>query len=288
MNPPKISVVTPSFNQGHFLEETLLSVLNQGYPDLEYIVVDGGSTDNSVEIIKKYEHHLSWWVSEKDRGQVDALNKGISRCTGDWFCFINSDDVFLPGAFSSVIQHIESHPNCEWLCGDTVMFGEGYPTELICARVPQSAAQALSWDYKAPQPGHFWKRDLIAGGFSEEWPFDFDHDMYVRLLLRGHRCCHIATPYAAYRLHKVSKTVAEGFRQEDEFDLSAEFYEKELSGAAQRWCRATRYLRKSYKASQEGNRVRAAQFLLHASVTHPEGMLKRPFWGCFRRLLRSS
>src|SRR5216684_3792350 len=86
MNIPAISIVTPSYNQGHFLEETILSVLNQGYPNLEYVVVDGGSTDNSVEIIRKYEDRLAWWVSEKDRGQVEALNKGINQTTAEWFC----------------------------------------------------------------------------------------------------------------------------------------------------------------------------------------------------------
>src|SRR5215471_18738850 len=104
----KLSIVTPSFNQGQFLEETIVSVLDQNYPNLEYIIIDGGSTDESVEIIKRYEKHLAYWISEKDRGQVHAINKGIEKTTGDVFGLINSDDLYLPGAFSTIGEHFDS------------------------------------------------------------------------------------------------------------------------------------------------------------------------------------
>ncbi len=96
---PKLSIITPSFNQGKYLERTIRSVLNQQYPNLEYIIIDGGSTDESVSVIKKYERYLTYWVSEPDQGQVDALNKGFSQATGDWVSFQNSDDVYFPGTF---------------------------------------------------------------------------------------------------------------------------------------------------------------------------------------------
>lgn len=285
---PKISIVTPSYNQGRFLEETILSVLKQNYEPLEYIIIDGGSTDESVEIIRRYETHLAYWVSEKDRGQVHAINKGLERVTGDIVAYINSDDLYLPGAFSAVVDYFERHPDCLWLCGDTVMFGDGHPTQLIRAVVPKSAAHALSWAYKSPQPGMFWKRELVTSGFDEKWNYNFDHDLYVRLLLSGYKCEHLPLPVAGYRLHQASKTVAENERFDEEFDSSAELYESRLRGADRRWCRAIRFLRRSYKASDAGKRMEGARWLLRALALYPEALAARPFWGCLRRLMTSS
>jgi len=286
--PPKLSIITPSFNQGQFLEETILSVLNQGYPNLEYIIIDGGSSDNSVDIIRRYDSQLAYWVSEKDRGQVDAINKGFVMATGEIAGFINSDDVYLPGTFAAVAARFEDDPKCDWVCGDTIMFGDGFQTELIRSVVPRSAAQCLSWAYKAPQPGHFWKLTLIHEfGFDENWAYDFDHDLYVRMLLAGHRCEYIPLPFAAYRLHTASKTVAENDRQIAEFDRSAELYECKLHGSDRRWCRATRFLRKSYAASRAGKKAAAARWLVRSLTTYPEGVTGRPFWGCLRRLAAS-
>src|SRR6185436_2502177 len=135
-----------------FIEETILSVLNQDYEPLEYFIIDGGSTDETLSVIKRYEDRITGWVSEKDRGQVDALNKGLAKTTGDIFAFINSDDLYLPGVFKQVAEYFERHPESEWVCGDTIMFGDGIPTEQIQAVVPKSAAHCLSWSYKAPQP----------------------------------------------------------------------------------------------------------------------------------------
>jgi len=285
---PRISIVTPSFNQAQFLEETILSVLHQRYDALEYIIIDGGSTDGSVDIIRRYEHQLTYWVSEKDRGQVHAINKGVEQATGDIFAYINSDDVYLPGTFAAVAKYFEKYPEREWVCGDTIMFGEGYATKLLQTVLPKSAAQCLSWAYKAAQPGHFWKRELVEGGFDESWRYVFDHDLYVRLLLTGHRCEHIPLPFAGYRLHRRSKTVAESSCFEEEFDRSAELYERRLEGSDRRWCRATRFLRSSYAASEAGERAESVRWLMRALATYPESLAQRPFWGCLRKVATGS
>ena len=113
----KISIVTPSFNQGQFLESTILSVLDQDYPDLEYIIIDGGSTDNSLEVIRKYTDRISYWVSEPDEGQSHAINKGWSMATGDIIAWINADDVYCPGAFSLVAKAFENNPDAVMVIG---------------------------------------------------------------------------------------------------------------------------------------------------------------------------
>lgn len=284
MTLPKISIITPSYNQAQYIEQTILSVLQQDYSRVEYIIIDGGSTDGSVEIIERYSDRIAFWLSEKDNGQAHAINKGLARASGDIVGYLNSDDLFLPGTFSAVANYVESHPDCEWLCGDTIMFGEGEQTFLSVAKPPKSAAHALSGAYRAAQPGMFWKRSLMNDAFHEDWRYCFDHDFYVRLLLAGHKCEHLHLPVAAYRLHSASKTVAEASLFDNEFDQIAELYTPRLEGAARRWSKATTRLRRSMAAKQKGNTKEAALALWNAFLIHPEGVCYRPFWGCAKKL----
>lgn len=282
------SIVTPSFNQARFLEATLRSVLEQEGARPELIVIDGGSTDGSVDLIRAAAERLAYWISEPDQGQADAINKGLRHATGDLVAFLNSDDLYLPGTLAAVREYFEQHLDCRWLCADTQYLHSDGRTEAIPTQVPRSAAHCLAWAYHAPQPGHFWRRDLLTEGFDPRWRYCFDHELYVRLLLAGHRCVHLPRLVASYRLHERSKTVAEGAGFDDEFDAIADRYESRLHGAARRWCRATRWIRKSCAASATGRRREALRWWLRALALHPEGIARRPFWGCLRRLLLPS
>ena len=121
MKFPKISVAIPSFNQGQYIEDTITSILDQGYPDVELFVFDGGSTDTTVDVLKKYERHLAFWVSEKDKGQTDAINKGLRRATGQIVAYLNSDDFFLPNALNYVAQAYLAHPNAGLYTGNGII-----------------------------------------------------------------------------------------------------------------------------------------------------------------------
>jgi glycosyltransferase involved in cell wall biosynthesis len=282
---PKISIITPSLNQGSYIEQTIQSVFEQNYANLEYIIIDGGSSDNTIDIVKKYENRLAYWISEADEGQPDAINKGIERATGEILAYLNSDDLYLPGALAAVGQFFQEHTSSKWVCGDTLLFGEDHKTELVRTNVPKSIGHCLSWAYKAPQPGMFWKRELLHDGFDNKWRFCFDHELYVRLLCGGYHCEYLPIPLAAYRLHSSSKTVAEGDLFGREFDEIAKIYEPELSGPVRRWSAATRFLRESFDASSKGNRTRALERLMRAMLLHPQALVHRPFWGCLKGMV---
>src|SRR5690349_20315753 len=167
MSLPRISIVTPSYNQGQYLEQTIRSVLEQGYPNLQYIICDGGSTDGSVEIIKKYEKHLAWWCSEKDRGQSHAINKGFQHATGDVYAYLNSDDYYLPGALNRVAE--------AWQAGGRFIVGWSQYLEPHGDFRPypvQQHGEPSDWLIKnpIPQQSSFWSAQLFKqlGPFRED------------------------------------------------------------------------------------------------------------------------
>ena len=159
-NLPKVSIITPSFNQGQFLEASIRSVLEQDYPNIEYIVVDGGSRDDSVEIIKKYQKHLAWWVSEKDKGHADALNKGFSRATGEILAWLNSDDIYFPGAVSEAVSVLQSHPKLGMVYGDADLIDDSGETVGQFGSKQTSYRQMLRGSVHIPQATTFFRADI--------------------------------------------------------------------------------------------------------------------------------
>ena len=204
---PLISIITPSFNQARYLEETIISVLSQNYPNLEYIIIDGGSTDGSVEIIKKYESHLKYWVSEKDKGQSHAINKGFNKANGDILAWINSDDYYLPDAFNTIATASIKFPNSLWFYAGTYWLSNNNQSYVGGIEDPEIA----SWYLKClvSQPGVFWRRkiwDQVGSLVDENMHFSFDYDLWLKFAAFQPIPQLITEPIAVFRLHEESKT----------------------------------------------------------------------------------
>lgn len=205
---PKITVVTPSYNQAEFLERTILSVLNQDFPDLEYIIIDGGSSDCSVEIIKKYESRLAYWVSEPDRGQSHAINKGLMRATGDLVAWQNSDDIYYPDAFTSVAQLAIKKPDSDLIIGDINLIDEDDKVIREQRYVRPSYESILSEGMVLTNQAAFWKRQLHEqiGWMNESLHYGFDYDWFLRLLQATSKTVHLPIILGALRYHSETKT----------------------------------------------------------------------------------
>jgi glycosyltransferase involved in cell wall biosynthesis len=181
---PCVSIITPSYNQGQFLEETVRSVLLQGYPNLEYIIIDGGSTDNSVEVIKKYESHITYWTSEKDKGQAHAINKGLNTSSGTILGWINSDDLYTRDTLRKVIQAFYKHQHCTLVHGDRILINEN--SEVTgCSLLTPFRPKTNS--YNIASETVFWKRNAMekTGLLKEDLQFAMDLEFFCRLYLHG-------------------------------------------------------------------------------------------------------
>ena len=209
---PKISIVTPSYNQAEFLERTILSVLNQNYPNLEYIIIDGGSTDGSVEIIKKYEKHLTYWVSEKDKGQSDAINKGFQKSTGEILAWLNSDDTYLPGTLLKIGEIFREDSQVEIVYGNMYLIdkadkiiGERRLTLYI---FPISKYGFLHGGFGIYQPASFWRKKLYygVGGIHSDFVHCMDNDLFAKFATSGAKFKFIREFLSGFRIHPQSKT----------------------------------------------------------------------------------
>ncbi len=216
MQFPKITIITPSYNQGQYLEQTILSIISQGYENLEYIIIDGGSTDNSVDIIKKYEDKISYWVSEKDNGQSDAIQKGLSKATGDIFNWINSDDYLEPNALAIIADEFIQNPTKKIICGYTHCFydEDGSESHTYKMGIKKTVIETIM-NVEMNQPGSFYNLHAVRelGGLNESLRYVFDGELWFRFLCKyGLQAVGFTNELIAhFRLHKTSKSVGDGF-----------------------------------------------------------------------------
>jgi len=218
MKLPKISVAIPSFNQGQYIEDTITSILDQGYPDVELFVFDGGSTDSTVEVLKKYERHLAFWVSEKDKGQTDAINKGLRRATGQIVAYLNSDDFFLPNALNFVAQAYLAHPEAGLYTGNGIIVdGRKEKPRQYMREIGYTYESLLRGSCYLLQPSTFINRKAWekVGEFDEKLRFAMDLDYWLRVG-REFEVILLNEPLSAWRMHEDIKTANGGMTRWNE------------------------------------------------------------------------
>ena len=224
MQFPKISIVTPSFNQGKYIEQTIQSVINQNYPNLEYIIIDGGSTDQTIDVIKKYETYLNFWVSEKDDGQTDAINKGFAKCTGEIFNWINSDDYYEPGTFFKLAELFNNNPSLNVVCGKEWNFDDGdlltktlNAGSIIAGNIFETLRIGI-----IDQPCTFFRKKSIECFFPLDISLHYvmDRQLWWSYLLANGQIeiLRVDDVFTNFRLHPNSKSINEFQYFEQDFD----------------------------------------------------------------------
>lgn len=206
---PLVSIITPSYNQARFLEATIKSVLEQDYPNIEYLVVDGGSTDGSVDILHRYADRLAWWVSEKDKGQTEAINKGFAHAKGSILAWLNSDDVYLPGAVREAVDYLQAHPEAGMVYGDANFIDEN-GAEIGRFPGAQTDYRRLRQGYvHVAQQSSFFRASLWqqVGPLDPGFYFAMDYDLWVRLAACA-PLVYLPRLWASFRLHGDAKTIA--------------------------------------------------------------------------------
>ena len=205
---PKISIITPNYNYAHFLEETIRSVLLQEYPNIEYIIIDGGSTDDSVKIIKKYERWISYWETTSDKGSASAINRGFSKATGEIFAWLNSDDLLMPGCLKSVGKIMLKNPKVDFLYGDRI--NADAETNFIGVHFSRSIIGRFHWAHCSPlaQECCFWRRRLHekVGKLREDIKTIYDHDLFMRMWKKKGRFLKTKNFLGIYRNHQATLT----------------------------------------------------------------------------------
>ena len=238
---PKVSIITPSFNQARYLEPCIRSVLVQDYPNIEYIIVDGASKDESVEIIRKYADHLTWWVSEKDKGHADALNKGFSHATGEILAWLNSDDIYHPGAVSDAVAYLQQHPEVGMVYADANLIDDAGQVIGKFAAKQTSYKQMLRGSVHIPQATTFYRADLWrkVGPLDLSLFFSFDYDFWVKVS-KVSEVRYLPHLWADFRIHHAGKSVVNDDRCYPDL---IKVYEREV-GKGISWLHLRMYIRR--------------------------------------------
>jgi len=289
-----VSIVTPSYNQAPFLEQTIRSVLEQDYPRIEYFVVDGGSTDGSVDVIKKYagtlgsdsslsalhNRSIDWWISEKDSGQGEAINKGLSRAKGEIIAWINSDDYYLLDAISSAVKVFEQNPDVALVYGDMLAVDQNSQA-INVLKYQQLSLEDLLCFQIIGQPAVFMRRGAYekAGGLDKSFHFMLDHHLWIRIGQQG-KILHVPQIWAAARYHAQAKNRRvpvefgrEAFRILDWMKKQPDLAET-VSGVEKR-ARASAYRVKARYFLEAGQSVPSLQAWFTALFIHPPTALQR-------------
>jgi glycosyltransferase involved in cell wall biosynthesis len=243
---PLVSIITPSFNQARYLEDTLLSVQRQDYGHIEHIVMDGGSTDGSAEIIRKHESKLAYWTSERDKGQTDAISRGFTRATGSILAWLNSDDVLAPSAVRIVMDAFERHPDAGLVYGDRLEIDARGNVIEVC-RCPDWYGQMLGRNITLPQEATFFRREAFdkAGGVDASLAFSMDFDLWCRLA-KVTPFHHVPAFVGYFRRHQASKSVVFAGKEtpqrlqygQEHVEVYRRYFDKDLPGPlAARWYR---------------------------------------------------
>jgi len=233
---PKISIVTPNLNNGQFIEDTILSVINQNYPNLEYIIIDGGSTDNSVDIIKKYEKYLTYWVSNEDNGQAEAINRGFSIASGEILGWLNADDLFLPSTLVYISDQFDvvSFNSGELLFGNCIHLNE--TTNVVTGSDVENSHNIFNielCDYII-QPSSFWTRKAydIVGPLQESMRYGFDWDWFIRAKQKSIKFRPIKKYLSIYRIHPLHKSSTGGKERVQElYEIYNQYHGERLASA---------------------------------------------------------
>ncbi len=290
---PKISIITPSYNQAAFIERTILSVIGQNYPNFEYLVIDGGSTDGSVEIIKKYEAHITFWLSEKDKGTYDANNKALKAVTGDYWCVVNSDDLLAPGALMTVYNNIKNNPSQKWFAGAVDYIDE---KDIFIGEQPAVKPEAISgftflngcW---TSHPGVFLSTEIFKeiGGFNKFHLMDLDY--WLRMEAKGYQPLVINERLASLRLHQDCKS-SDRIKLQGEFiNVLNSFIQKNkleknsavLKSFNEHLLNYERVL--LFEQLVHGKSIDAVKKLLYISYKFPRVVFAKWYWGAVKRIV---